>query len=341
MDKAKEASPGDEDKPKSLFAPDNPLQPPPQPYISRPFYGTAGVHALWRLLFFIALWRAFYFLVGIIIFLLSRSVRPLWLQLIAEGGMAASAVIPTLILAGFEQRPFGSYGLPGRQAFGKFFWAGILWGFGALTMLMLTLHAAGGFDLGRFNLHGLGILKFAAFWGIFFLLVGFYEEVLTRGYAQMILAASFGFWPAAFILSAGFAALHLANPGENLVGLAAVFLIALFFCLTLRRTGTLWFAVGFHASWDWGESFFYSVPDSGLTTQGHLFNSSLHGPAWLSGGTVGPEGSVFAFAVVLLTGAAFACVYRAVRPPNSEESSLAMSSEARPDSTPPQFPYQE
>jgi len=58
--------------------------------------------------------------------------------------------------------------------------------------------------------------------------------------------------------------------------------IGFFLCLTLRRTGDLWWAVGFHMAWDWGESYLYSVPDSGSILPGHLLNSSLHGPEWLT-----------------------------------------------------------
>ena len=75
-------------------------------------------------------------------------------------------------------------------------------------------------------------------------------------------------------------------------------LIGFFFCLTLRRTGNLWFAVGFHASWDWGETYLYSVPNSGTAAPGHLLTSSFHGSPWLSGGSVGPEGSVFVFVII-------------------------------------------
>ena len=60
----------------------------------------------------------------------------------------------------------------------------------------------------------------------------------------------------------------------------------------------MWWAVGFHMAWDWGESYLYSVPDSGAILPGHLINSSLHGPVWLTGGSVGPEGSYLAFVVI-------------------------------------------
>ena len=55
-----------------------------------------------------------------------------------------------------------------------------------------------------------------------------------------------------------------------------------------------------HASFDFGETFLYSVPDSGLVFPGHLSNSTISGPAWLTGGSVGPEGSVFDFVMLVL-----------------------------------------
>ena len=148
-----------------------------------------------------------------------------------------------------------------------------------------------------------------ALWVWRFFVVGLFEEFLFRGYAQFTLATGIGFWPAAMALSAVFGAIHLANSGEDRVGALSVFVIGMFFCLTLRRTGNLWFAVGLHAAFDWGETFLFSVPDSGLVAPGHLLNSSFHGPVWLTGGTVGPEGSVMAFGVVALAAVAFALVY--------------------------------
>jgi membrane protease YdiL (CAAX protease family) len=90
------------------------------------------------------------------------------------------------------------------------------------------------------------------------------------------------------------------NPGESWTGIAGIVLTGLFWCFTLRRTGTLWFAVGMHAAFDFGETFLYSVPDSGTIFPGHLSSATLAGPTWLSGGTAGPEASFFDFAALLL-----------------------------------------
>jgi CAAX protease family protein len=102
---------------------------------------------------------------------------------------------------------------------------------------------------------------------------------------------------------------HLRNPGEGPVGALSVLVIGMFLCFTLSRTGTLWFAIGFHAAYDFGETYVYSVPDSGFVMPGHLLASSFHGPAWLTGGTVGPEGSVFDFVIMAIAFLVFNLVY--------------------------------
>jgi membrane protease YdiL (CAAX protease family) len=237
----------------------------------------------------------------------------LWLQMLAELANLVAAVVPAVVLALVEHRPWGMYGLPGRQAFAKRFWVGAAWGFAGISVLMFALYSFGSFAFGHVVLHGARIARFAAFWAAMFLLVGLFEEFLLRGYSQFTLARGIGFWPAALTLSCGFGLIHLRNTGENWVGALGAAVIGLFFCLTLRRTGSLWFAVGFHGAWDWGLTFFYSVPDSGNVWPGHLLSSSLHGRAWLSGGSVGPEGSVLCFVVIGAIWVAFERAYRGDR----------------------------
>jgi membrane protease YdiL (CAAX protease family) len=184
--------------------------------------------------------------------------------------------------------------------FGWRFWQGLLCGLVMISAMILLISLLGGYSLGGLALHGPAVWSYAAFWGLVFLLVGLFEEFFFRGYTQFTLATGIGFWPAATMISAAFGASHLHNTGEDIAGALSVFVIGMFLCLTLRRTGNLWFAVGLHASFDWGETFLFSAPDSGIVAPGHLLNSSFHGPVWLTGGTVGPEGSVMAFVVVAL-----------------------------------------
>ena len=226
-----------------------------------------------------------------------------------ECGLFLAAAIPAAMLARVEHRPWRCYGLPLRRVFGSLFWLGVLWGFSGISLLMLSLHEFHAFDFGHLVLHGARLARFGVFWAIMFLAVGLYEEFFFRGYSQFTLARGIGFWPAALTLSLSFGLIHLGNPGEHWPGALAASAIGLFLCLTLRRTGSLWFAIGFHAAWDWGESFFYSVPDSGMKSPGHLLSSSLHGSTWLSGGSVGPEGSVLCLVVIAIVAAAFGRMY--------------------------------
>ena len=278
--------------------------------LTKLFFGPDGLRPIWRVLIYLAMVRSLYVLLSAALnFVEDTDARFLWIAMALEFILLVSAIVPALVMARLEKRSPGEYGLPIREAFGKLFWSGVLWGLAALSVLMLALHSGHAFTLGKLALHGLRIIKFAAFWGVFFLIVAFAEEFLLRGYSLFTLSRAIGFWPAAVLLSIAFGAIHQLNPGEAWNGIVAASCIGLFFCLTLRRTGSLWFAVGFHAAWDWGESYLYSVPDSGGVSPGHLFKSSLHGPNWLTGGSVGPEGSVLIFVVLIVLWIAFDHAY--------------------------------
>jgi len=118
-----------------------------------------------------------------------------------------------------------------------------------------------------------------------------------------------GFWQAAWASSAVFGFLHTGNNGENWIGVLAAAGIGFVFCVSVRLTGSAWWAIGFHAAWDWGESYFYGTADSGLVAQGHLLTTSPAGRAFWSGGTDGPEGSFLALGVILLVALFLVVVY--------------------------------
>jgi membrane protease YdiL (CAAX protease family) len=162
----------------------------------------------------------------------------------------------------------------------------------ALLGLIAAFH---GYSFGALAVHGAALARWCFIWAVLFVFVGLFEEFMFRGYTQFTLSDGVGFWPAAILLSVGFGAVHLGNPGEGWVGAASVVMIGLVFAFALRRTGNLWLVVGWHASFDFGETFLFSVPNSGIVFDGHLSNATLHGAKWLTGGTVGPEGSVFSF----------------------------------------------
>ena len=282
-------------------------------YVDTLFRGPDGLRPGWALAFYVI---AFLFLQQAVVqaaWAHDLGYSGLWSDLLEKIGNFLAAAIPAVVLSRIERRPWSAYGLPLKQTFGRQFWAGTLWGFLAISLLIFVIYERSGFLPGHIILHGTRLLRFAGFWLVYFVFVALFEDFWLRGYSLFTLARGIGFWPATAVLSAVFGLLHLRNRGEHWSGVLLAAFIGFFFCVTLRRTGTLWFAVGFHTAWDWGESFFYSVPDSGMVVPGHLLSSSLPGPDWLTGGSVGPEGSVFCVVVMALVWIAFDRLYPAKR----------------------------
>ncbi|HEX5030081.1 MAG TPA: CPBP family intramembrane glutamic endopeptidase [Candidatus Eisenbacteria bacterium] len=207
------------------------------------------------------------------------------------------------IASRLERRSFAAYGLPWRPAFRIRFWQGAALGIASLSALVLTLSALGGLGLTLPQRVGPEALLVGAGYLLLFVVLGLREEFLYRGYGLSTLARNIGFWPSAMIWSGWFLASHAGNSGETALGLATVGLFGLFACLLLRRTGNLWMPIGFHAAWNWGQTFLFGVSDSGhAAAPGHFFTASVstNAPAWLSGGATGPEGSALGVALVAM-----------------------------------------
>lgn len=281
------------------------------------FLNEKGLRAGWRLVLYAIFVAALGFSGGMVLRHFAPPTRGVFSpRYLFAGEIFSFAVVfgAALIMSRIEHRSPGAYGLPAKGAFGKLFWQGFVIGLVEISALVGLISAFGGYSFGSLALHGSGILRWAMVWTIFFVFVGLFEEFMFRGYTQFTLADGIGFWPAAILLSVSFGAVHRSNPGEGWVGVAAVVMIGLIFALTLHRTGNLWFAVGLHASFDLGETFLYSVPNSGMVFDGHLSNASLHGAKWLTGGTVGPEGSVFSFLTMAVLGLVVHWLYPAKSP---------------------------
>jgi uncharacterized protein len=284
-----------------------PQSAPPESTMRKIFMGPNGIRAGWRL----AMYTAITFGLEAAIFLplmkLTHHQKNEQIKVLTPGTaflyeilLFFVAVLGAVIMRRIEHEKWDHYGLPLGRAFRGEFWLGILAGFSALSLVMLCLWRMHVYTIDSLALHGAEIVKYGAIWAVVFLLVGLFEEFQMRGYSLYTLSSGIGFWPSAVILSIVFFVGHIHNSGEDWLGLLGVFLFGMFCCLTLWKTGSLWFAVGVHAAWDWGLTFFYSAPDSGLMAEGQLFKSHFTGPYWLSGGSAGPEGSVIVTILLLL-----------------------------------------
>ena len=214
-----------------------------------------------------------------------------------------------------EGRTIADYGLPWRGMFRVQFWQGVLLGFASITGLLAAMRGVGVFYFGSIALHGTDIWKWAVVYAFVFTLVALREEFRARGYGLFTLSAGIGFWPAAILSAAFFGYSHHGNSGEDWIGLFNAGAFGLLACFLLHRTGNLWMPIGLHLAFDWGETYFYGVADSGQTLPGHLLNSTSSGPPWLSGGTVGPEGSLLCTLLIVLAWVICAAWLREVKYP--------------------------
>lgn len=285
-------------------------------------FGSHGLRAGWRVLIFFGI----LFLVGLCLRPLGKMSGNLNPRLpIPPGPMfvpeflrAVAVLIATVIMTRFiDRKPWGYFGMPLRQAFRSSFWIGAVSGVGLLALQLEIMRSCGWFDYGTVQLHGAAIVEYGLMWAFMFLFVGIREEATLRGYVQRVmtdglsfLPGTWSFWTSALLFSLLFAAAHLANPGENKFGLIMVFIDGIVMCFSLWRTGNLWFAIGNHAAWDWGQTFVFGTPNSGLHGEHALMNPAFHGPMLLAGGTDGPEGSVLVLLSEALMAVLITVVYR-------------------------------
>ena len=216
---------------------------------------------------------------------------------IGEALLLGCVLLGTFIMAKLERRSFFDYGLRDRRAIPNLV-NGIVVGFISLTLMLLGLRVARDFYFGPQHMHGSELLTAALLNIVGFALVALLEETAFRGYALYTLTDGIRFWPAAVIMSLLFAWEHVQNPGESKIGILAVFAFGIMLAFSIWRTGSLLWAVGFHFAWDYAETFIYGVPDSGFVSPQHLLSARFTGPAWITGGSVGPEGSCFIFLVL-------------------------------------------
>lgn len=284
------------------------------------FLGNEGLRAGWSVMIFVLI-SALIIAIGTFAVQNTHLVSPptpdapdisLSFGFVDEVISAFAALFATWILAKIE-RCGRSYGFGGPDRL-KLFLAGLGSGLFLISLLVFTLWRGGLLVIERRLIFGSEVSRYGALWFLAFCLVGLSEESLSRGFLLYTLtrglaalyrglfktqhSTALGFWTASVIMSVVFYLGHTSNPGESPIGLLAVFVGGMFFCYGVWHTGSIWWGIGMHAAWDWGQSFLFGVADSGLTVQHHFLATHPQGNPVLSGGTTGPEGSILVVGVL-------------------------------------------
>ena len=272
------------------------------------FLGQAGLRHGWRFVIFAAaIILAFQFVEGpVILFFAVKfhlDVNALTAELLVLSEIVGFLIV--LIVTGaaalLERRRIDSYGLPVNRRFGRLFWDGAFVGLLTIIFVGLAMLAADGMQVHGLALHGKEIITSSILWLVGMLLVGVSEEYLFRGYALQSLWRAAGFWPAALITSGLFAGAHLSKPHENAIDIGMIFALGVILCLSVQVTGSLWWAVGWHATFDFGQFFIIGTRNGGQLPVGRLFDATFSGPAWINGGELGTEASYFMIPAAVAT----------------------------------------
>ncbi|HEX9996396.1 MAG TPA: CPBP family glutamic-type intramembrane protease [Abditibacterium sp.] len=261
-----------------------------------------------------------------LVFLVGSVIATVWTGLSPAGQLAdisARYALPLTVLSypvqvlwvswcrtRFDRRSFVSLGLRARRALPD--WSrGAATGALSIALLWSILWITGGISVVGWSPEAFeagldrAILALIGY-AIAFLAVGFFEELLFRGYALHNFNSWLGWKSAVAAQAIIFALIHLGNVvGASRDAKLAAFgalpsliLIAVFFALCYRKTGSLWFPIGFHFAWNFCLGCVFSLPVSGIETF-RLLEVESNPSSWLSGGAFGAEGSFLLIPILL------------------------------------------
>jgi membrane protease YdiL (CAAX protease family) len=132
-----------------------------------------------------------------------------------------------------------------------------------------------------------------------YILVGWNEELLSRGYHLQNLASGLNIKWAVILASAVFGFLHIGNPNATWTGIIGIFLAGVFLAYGYLRTHQLWLPIGLHIGWNFFEGVVFGFPVSG-TTNYTLIDIVVKGPKLWTGGSFGPEAGLVVIPALLL-----------------------------------------
>jgi len=123
---------------------------------------------------------------------------------------------------------------------------------------------------------------------LLFLMVGWSEELLSRGYHLQTIASGINRGWGVVLSSAVFGCLHLLNPGASWISTLGIFVAGLFLAFGYLRTNQLWLSIGLHIGWNFFEGPVFGFLVSGVDFY-RITRVTVSGPTLWTGGAFGPE----------------------------------------------------
>lgn len=173
--------------------------------------------------------------------------------------------------------------------------AGLLIGAAMVGTSIGCLALLGGYTFTGFNAVGMGLIVGMAKMSF----VGVFEEVLSRAIVFRLIERSLGTLAALTISSLLFGLAHLPGDSSGALPVLIAIVAGALFGAGYLVTRRLWLCMGLHIGWNFTLGHLFSITVSGHPSEG-LLAGTLTGPTWLTGGSYGLEGSVFALLVLAL-----------------------------------------
>jgi hypothetical protein len=190
-----------------------------------------------------------------------------------------------------DRRSFVSLGFRWDVDALKDLWAGFFIAGGMMALVYLIELAAGWLQYkgpGWEKVIYSDYLFMILMWSVAFLAVGFYEELMSRGYYLQNLEEGAGTPIAVLVSSILFAVGHLLNPNMWWAAVVGLIFSGIFLAYAYVRTRRLWLSIGLHIGWNIFEGLVFGFPVSGMNFPS-LITIRVDGPRYFSGGAFGPE----------------------------------------------------
>ena len=202
-----------------------------------------------------------------------------------------------IVLKWIDKRPFGQIGINLSEGWLKELSIGLGMGFGLLTLLFLLFWITGLVEVTAGAMNSTVAISMLLFL-LLFILVGIFEELMTRGYLSQALIEGSNKWIAMIILSTAFSILHMTNPNFSAGGALNIFLAGMLLSIAYIKTLSLWMPIGIHIAWNWTQGPLWGMNVSGMDITNSFLVSTPQGPELLSGGEFGAEGSLISAAAI-------------------------------------------
>ena len=230
---------------------------------------------------------------------------------IVSNGWVASLIISLgcfiaafLVVKGMDKRSISSIGLETSKVWWVEFGLGVFIAFLAQTIIFSIEYGFSWLEITGYGWERAGIEMWG--WSAFtyfisMLSVGFYEELLFRGYPIKNLAEGFTFgkitsqqasWIAVVLTSLLFGFAHAGNPNASTISTFNIVLAGLMLAIPFLLTGRLAMSIGIHFSWNWVMGGIYGLPVSGLDGRRSVLQTNEIGPDIWTGGKFGPEAGI-------------------------------------------------